>query len=383
MDTSVDVLIAGGGPVGAFLGLSLGNASLSVMHVDGVQPGAERPIALSHGSRLLLEARGVFRHIAYTPIKTIRVSQRGAFGRVLISAQEHKLPALGYVADYGSIRTAINGKTAPYIGRVGDWSVTEEGVEARVIDGQGRTQDIRAQLLVLADGASESLSPDARGSPVPPVTHDYAQSAIVAQVRTEAHHQNTAHERFTSDGPLALLPNRDGFALVWCVNRDAAPDLLQTDEKSFLLKLRNAFGSHLGGFIDVGQRTGFPLSLRYLKADLGPRVLAIGNAAQSLHPVAGQGLNLGLRDAWELASHLLDRPALIAQSEFARDFMGQRRADRRLEIGLTDSLVRVFSRQHAWLAPLRGAALLAIDTIPPARRLLARTMMYGLRSNRR
>ncbi|MSQ51695.1 MAG: hypothetical protein EXR28_07390 [Betaproteobacteria bacterium] len=382
MDRSVDVLIAGGGPVGAFLALCLREASLSVLHVDNLGAVAQRPIALSHGSRLLLANQGVFDRIANTPIQTIHVSQRGAFGRALISAEEHGLPALGYVADYAQIRAAMSEKIAPSIGQVAGWSIQAERVAVRVADRQGLMQDFHARLLVLADGATGIISPDNAVHFNSSTTRDYAQCAIVAQVRTDAPHRNTAYERFTSEGPLALLPNGDGFALVWCVGRDTAPGLLEMNQKSFLARLGESFGSRLGNFIEDDHRRSFPLSLRYLTQNPGPRVLAIGNAAQSLHPVAGQGLNLGLRDAWELATAILVREASISQAEFGEAFMRQRRADRRLEIGLTDSLVRIFSRPDPLLGALRGAALLAIDTFPPARRLLARTMMYGLRSNR-
>ena len=389
MDTSVDVLIAGGGPVGAFLALCLRDAPLSVLHVDGLEAGAQRPIALSHGSRLLLAKQGVFDRIANTPIQTIHVSQRGAFGRALIKAEEHGLPALGYVADYGSIRAAMSEKIAPSIGQVTGWSLEAGHVAVRVSDQQGLMQDVHARLLVQADGATGITSSGDAVNFDSTITRDYAQCAIVTQVRTDAPHRNTAYERFTSEGPLALLPNdgeflsvQDGFALVWCVGRDTAPGLLEMNQKSFLARLGESFGSRLGGFVSVGHRRSFPLSLRYLNKNPGERVVAIGNAAQSLHPVAGQGLNLGLRDAWELAAALLDPDASISQAEFGDSFMRRRRVDRRLEIGLTDSLVRIFSRPEPWLGALRGAALLAIDTCPPARRLLANTMMYGLRSNR-
>jgi len=383
MATSVDVLIAGGGPVGAFLRLSLGTSPLSVLHVDSAEPGADRPIALSHGSRLLLDRHDVFNAIENTPIKTIRVSQQGSFGRTLISADEYGLPGLGYVANMRSIRAALGQRVDTRLARVVSWSTTEEGVAVRISDPQGETQDFLAGLLVLADGAIDSASSGSANQARSNVTRDYHQCAVVAQVTTESTHHYTAHERFTATGPLAMLPNRDGFALVWCVSRDAAAGLLAMEDKSFLSSLGESFGPRLGKFLKVGPRSHFPLSLRFLRGDLGPRVVAIGNAAQSLHPVAGQGLNLGLRDARELAIALLDPRTAMTQSTFAGNFMQQRRADRRLEIGITDSLVRIFSRQGSVLGALRGAALLAVDALPPAKRLLARSMMYGLRRERR
>lgn len=384
MSNPVDVVIAGGGPVGAFAALCLRDSPLSVLHVDSPEADAgERPIALAHGSRQLLEARDVFRRIPNTPIRTIHVSQRGAFGRVLLEAGEHGVPALGYVADYSAIRSAIAESPAALPGHVTGWTLADGHVTVHASDQHGVMQDIHARLLVLADGTGRIArlgSPEAADTSV---IRDYGQSAIVAQVRTEVPHCNTAYERFTAEGPLALLPNGDGFALVWCVAKSTAPALLDMDNPSFLSRLGAMFGLRLGKFVDAGQRSSFPLSLRYLKRDFGSRIVAIGNAAQSLHPVAGQGLNLGLRDAWELAAALRECGDGNIPEGFGEGFMRQRGADRRLEIGLTDSLVRIFSRPGLAPGVLRGMALLAVDTLPPARRLLAQTMMYGLRSNHR
>jgi 2-octaprenyl-6-methoxyphenol hydroxylase len=179
-----------------------------------------------------------------------------------------------------------------------------------------------------------------------------------------------------------LLPNGDGFALVWCVNPAAATGLAEADDRTFLSALNNCFGSRLGKFIDVRGRQRFPLTLRFMKNNPGARVVAIGNAAQSLHPVAGQGLNLGLRDAWELAQALLDPEISIAHPEFAKAFMRHRAADRRIEIGLTDLLARTFSRSAPPLGAMRGAALLTIDVLPPVKRFLGNFMLHGSRPNR-
>ncbi len=383
MSTSVDVVIAGGGPVGAFAALCLRNTALSVVHVDSGKPGTERPIALSHGSRLLLAECDVFDRIANTPIRTIHVSQRGAFGRAVMTAEEFGLPALGYVADYGGIRSAMSKTVPPHSGRVTGWAATSDGVDVQVCDRDGLARIIHAGLLVLADGtAGAALLDEVPGSADRFVTRDYLQCAIVAQVRTEISHGNRAYERFTPDGPLALLPNGDGFALVWCVSPDAASDLAEAEDKTFLASLGMCFGLRLGKFVEVSGRRRFPLSLRFMKNNPDARVVSIGNAAQSLHPVAGQGLNLGLRDAWELAQALLDPEISIAHPDFAKSFMRHRATDRRMEIGLTDLLARTFSRFAPPLGPLRGAALLAIDVLPPVRRLLGNFMLHGSRPNR-
>jgi 2-octaprenyl-6-methoxyphenol hydroxylase len=231
---------------------------------------------------------------------------------------------------------------------------------------------MRARLLVLADGGMT------RGSEK--IT-DYGQRAVVASVSAERASPATAWERFTTEGPLALLPFGDRHALVWSVRPGAAEELCSLPEGEFLTRLRAAFGGRLGEFLSTGSRSAFPLSLRRGAVRPSPRVLAIGNAAQTLHPVAGQGLNLGLRDAWELARMLLESakeeigsPALLAH--YARE----RTLDRYSGIGLTDFLVRVFSNSFAPLALARGAGLALLDVLPPARHFLARRMIFGARA---
>ncbi len=400
MDSSYDVVIAGGGPVGALLALALGESPLSLLHVDsaeagtgtragiGTGAGAERPIALSHGSRLLLDRYGVFRRIHNTPILTIHVSQRGGFGRTLMRADDYALPALGYVAAYSAIRAAMAGesKSAPLIGRVTAWSDAPAGLSVSLQLPDAGHREVQTRLLVLADGGASEMraSSPPKGAASAGVSRirDYAQSALVAQVQAEKPHRNTAYERFTPQGPLALLPNDEGYAMVWCTRAEEALELREMGDRAFLDRLGARFGARLGKFVACSKRQSFPLALRYLTAGTAPRVIAIGNAAQTLHPVGGQGMNLGLRDAWELAASILKRLSVLDQPDFSAGFMAQRSADRRAEISLTDSLVRVFSHPDRLVGAARGAALMAIDTLPRARRLLAAAMMYGLRSGR-
>lgn len=386
METSFDLVIAGGGPVGALLALALGDTPFAVLHVDSAEQGAERPIALSQGSRLLLERCGVFHNIPSTAISIIHVSQRAGFGRTLLRAKDYALPALGYVANYSAIRAAIAGKVkaAPLVGRITAWDQAPGGLAVILKLPDGEERSIKTRLLVLADGSPPEMrgtfgdAAPARNSRV----CDYGQSALVAQVRAEIPHRNIAYERFTPQGPLALLPNNEGHALVWCTNPEEAQNLRTTDTQDFLARLGEAFGMRLGRFVDCGERHCFALALRYQSGRSVPRVIAVGNAAQTLHPVGGQGMNLGLRDAWELAAAILKAGHQLDQPEFASAFVRQRRADRRAEISLTDALVRVFSQPNHFLGAARGAALLAIDALPQARRVLADAMMYGLRTGR-
>ena len=374
-----DVLIAGGGPVGTALASGLLASGIEVLLVEAAEPaGGFRPIALSHGSRLVLESIGVFGAIRATPIETIHVSQAGGFGRTLIRREELGVPALGYVLDAGALAAALADAAAParVSGRVAGWRVDGDRIRVTVntIDMAGATREVAARLLVLADGG-RAVGDDL-------VMRDYGQTAIVAQVCSEIAHRGIAWERFTADGPLALLPFADGkLALVWTVPAVRAPGLLEASGERFLAALAARFGARLGRFDDAGPRSSFPLRLWYRRSNTpGPRVVAIGNAAQTLHPVAGQGLNLGLRDAAELAS-LVARSgrAAVGEPPFLAAFRAARRVDRLAAIGVTDFLVNVFSNASPLVRAARGAGLVALDLVPPARRLFARRMMLGAR----
>ena len=341
--------------------------------------GGFRPIALSHGSRLLLESIGVFGAMQATPIETIHVSQAGGFGRTVIRREEFGVPALGYVLDAVALASVLADAAAParVNGRVTAWRA--EGDRIRVTTNTitiagGAPREVAARLLVLADGGR------AAGDDL--VMRDYGQSAIVAQVRTEIAHRGVAWERFTPDGPLALLPFADGkLALLWTVPAARAPGLLEASGERFLAALAARFGARLGRFDDVGPRSGFPLRLWYRRSNTPePRVVAIGNAAQTLHPVAGQGLNLGLRDVAELASLVArSNRASVGEPAFLAAFRAARKVDRLAAIGVTDFLVSVFSGANPLLRAARGAGLVALDLVPPARRLFARRMMLGAR----
>jgi len=380
---AADVVVAGGGPVGATLALALRGSGCSVVLVEPqAKPGGPlRPVALSHGSRLVLERVGAFDRIRSIPIEAIHVSQAGGFGRTLIRCEDHGLPALGYVTDASQVAATLLDAAMPerLAGRVATWRAEGEHVTVTV-DCSGAPHRIAARLLVVADGGQfpgDDLA-----------LRDYGQTAIVAVVRTEIVHRGRAWERFTAEGPLALLPFGEAaddthylYALVWTVRTAEASRLAALPDDRFCATLGERFGRRLGRFVDVGPRASFPLRLWFRRsASAGPRTVAVGNAAQTLHPVAGQGLNLGLRDAAELAD-LLGRtdPAQIGDTAFVAAFGAARRIDRYATIGVTDFLVRVFSNDDAPLRLARGLGLAALDLFPPARRLLARRMMLGAR----
>jgi len=365
----VDVAIAGSGPVGCALALALAGSPVSVARIGGEGRAADRPIALSYGSRLILERLGVWQQIPSTPIATIHVSQRQGFGRTVMRSAEHSLPALGYVTAYSELLAPLAAKTPAAAGTLTGWEPGDDSVSLRCAQAERR---VRARLLVFADGGANLGTERVR---------DYQQHAIVAEVLTQRAHSGVAWERFTDEGPLALLPFRDRYAMVWSVHPQTAAILLQLSDSAFLVRLRQTFGDRLGSFTSVGPRAGFPLSLRFAAATVAPRMLAVGNAAQMLHPVAGQGLNLGLRDAWELAQMLLEVPAEeIGTKRFLARYMRERRVDRCAGIGVTDFLVRAFSSSFPPMAVMRGAGLAALDALPLARRFLARRMIFGARA---
>ena len=366
----VDVAIAGGGPVGCALALALSGSAVSVARIAGQADFADRPIVLSYGSRLILERLGAWNSVRNNPIETIHVSQQG-FGRTVMRCADYGLPALGYVTAYSELVAQLAGRTPVSAESLKGWKSADDEIVLQLSCGE-KEIGMRARLLVLADGGHNRHTRHVR---------DYRQQAIVAEVTAEYPRGGVAWERFTAEGPLALLPFGDRYALVWSVRPASAAELLGLSDSDFLARLRKIFGGRLGNFGSVGPRSTFPLSLRHGRIVPEPRVLAIGNAAQTLHPVAGQGLNLGLRDAWELAQMLLDiAKGEIGAPRFLARYSRRRSFDRYAGIGFTDFLVRIFSNSLPPLALARGAGLAALDTLPPARRFLARRMIFGARA---
>jgi 2-octaprenyl-6-methoxyphenol hydroxylase len=385
-----DVAIVGAGPVGLALAGWLARRSatqpLSVALIDARDPARAstdpRAIAVSQGSRMILEP---LRWPADAiDIHRIHVSQRGHFGRTLIERAEHGLPALGYVARYGSIVQALAAAVAPTSvqwlrGTCAHAPLQQDdGVTLTVAHDDG-VRTLRARVLVNAEGGLFQTAPQPdparRGG-----SRDYGQTALVGTVSVSAPQPHVAWERFTGEGPIALLPMGGAgdadYALVWCCAPGEAARRAALADDAFLSELGAAFGDRMGRFTRIGGRASFPLGLNALDTLVKGRVVAIGNAAQTLHPVAGQGLNLGLRDAHALADALSQHGATpLALAVFAQ----RRGLDRRLTIGATDTLARVFTVGFAPLAMLRGLALTALEFAPPVKTALARQMMFGQR----
>ena len=301
-----------------------------------------RPLALSYASRLILERLGAWP--AGTPIRRVHVSRQRAFGRTLMSAADAGVEALGYVVEYDELLDAL-------LDRVAAAGIPTEAAEAK--------------LVVHAEGSS----PEASGKA-------YAQEAVVALIRTEPGAGETAYERFTPEGPLALLPLSGRYAVVWGMRPQRAQQLCATPDATFLEALGAAFGRRAGRFTAVERRSRAPLALRVRSCRTGERAAYVGNAAQTLHPVAGQGLNLGLRDAWDLAQVLRDAGD-PGEARVLRRFAALRRVDAFATVRVTDFLAGGFTGAHPLAGLMRGFALTALDTCLPARRFFARRMIYG------
>lgn len=371
------VLIVGAGPVGLALALALKRSGLAPTLVDARPAGAgdedKRVLALAHGSRQTLEKLGSWPETGWTPIQTIHISQRGALGRTEIRAAEQGLPALGYVCPAATLtrrlaaRAASEGILVEHDCFIEFSTASADRITAHARDGR----EFGADLLACCEGGTGA---EERGL----IRHDYAQHALIAIVSIEPPHRGVAYERFTPEGPLALLPHGRDFALVWTMNPDQTSRRLALSESAFLAELQSAFGSRVR-FLAATDRTSFALALQARLNPAAPRKVSLGNAAQTLHPVAGQGFNLALRDVWSLAETLYGGEDAGERESLAR-YARARQLDRLATVGFTDSLVRLFSNDDPLLRHLRGAGLLALDLCAPARNFIARRMIFGARA---
>ena len=382
-----DVVIVGAGPVGATLALALAGGELDVASLDARAPNTlargDRSLALSHGARLIFDRLGVWSEVAAAPgavtaITAIDVSQRGGFGAARLDAREHGVPALGYVVSYRALQAALDAGLVR-AGLAVQYGVAVIRVDATpayaVIHGErdGAACEWTARVAAVADGGGEIVAGSSRHR------HDYRQVALVAKLWTRQPHCGVAYERFTPEGPMALLPEGDHYGLVWTTTPAQGAALLAMPDDEFLVALAQRFGARVGGFLKSGDRRTFPLVLEFAGAVIGARTVLLGNAAQALHPVAGQGFNLGVRDAYELAQALLATPrdrlgAADALSAYARRRLGDRWAG----IALTHGLLNVFGTDAALLRWPRGLALTLLDALPPLKRIFTHSMLYGI-----
>ncbi|MCK5901789.1 MAG: 2-octaprenyl-6-methoxyphenyl hydroxylase [Cocleimonas sp.] len=382
-----DVLIVGGGLVGASLAVALKPLALNVALVDAFQAKDQqhpayddRAIALSYGSQLIYQGMGIWSDIQTdaTAIKTIHISDQGHFGATRLSAQQENIEALGYLVEsrrlgqqlYQALSDQRIDRYMP--ARVETITHHTDFLEV-TLEQAGKTKTLRCQLLVAADGTRSSL----RELAAIGVQHtDYHQVGVVANVSTEKAHQNQAFERFTSKGPIALLPlSNQRSSLIWTQPSNEAAAILALEDTHFLQQLGNAFGYRLGRFTKVGKRSAFPLSLVTADRNTAERIVLIGNASHTLHPVAGQGLNLALRDVAVLADLLAQQRQPLAVSALLLDYEQQRQQDLKETIRYTDGLVRLFSNPNVFLGHLRAGGLIMVDRISPLRKRLTRQSM--------
>jgi len=388
---AVDLLIIGGGMAGASLACALKDKPLKIAIVEAVplhsaqQPSYDdRAIALAYGSQRIFQGMGLWPHLSSyaTPIKHIHISDRGHFGITRLDHRKENVEALGQVVlgrDMGNVLAAqlaqqdnvelITPATLEGIQYV------DAGVEAMVSQG-GTSRKISAKLMVAADGSNSTVR---QLLGINSESEDYGQTAIIANITPSKPHGNVAYERFTESGPLALLPMNDNrCSLVWTQRHDDVEHIMALSDEVFLKQLQSCFGYRLGKLKLVGQRGAYPLGLMRATEQVRPRLAVIGNAAHAIHPIAGQGFNLGIRDVAALAECIND--ALGTQQDIGslatlQRYAEWRKHDHNQVISVTDGLVRLFSRPNKAIALGRNLGLFLMEKTPPIKRLVSRQAM--------
>jgi len=389
--TCYDVAIVGGGMVGASLACALSGRGLRIAMIEALQPAVrseagydDRAIALAYGTKRIFRGLQLWDQLApeATPIHRIHVSDRGQFGMARMDRADEGLPAIGYVVPARVIGRVLDAAVAGNAA-VDSWCPATVTAVHRTDDSVRLTlagDDVPAhldtRLLVAADGADSRLREQFG---IEHIQRDYGQTAIVTNITPQLPHNNIAYERFTATGPLALLPmSGERCAVVWTVASDQAETIMALDEADFLVQLQERFGYRLGRLEKAGRRQAWPLRLVQARESVRERLALVGNAVHTLHPVAGQGFNLGARDIAVLAEVLVDAlgagedPGSLA---VLNRYAEWRHRDHRNVMVFTDGLARLFSLPVPALGVARSAGLLALDLLPPAKRLLTRMTM--------
>ena len=404
-NTDFDLIIIGGGLVGASLACALANSSLRIAIIEAFpfkpddteyQPAFDaRSVALSYTSKQVFDGIGLWKLInklGVAAIKKIHVSDRGHAGVTRLNASDENVDALGYVVETRVIGKALfeslakqKNVTVIAPAKLKNFDLTAECTSANIevsnYDNLVENKTLTAKLLVAADGDNSFVR---RLSGVRIKQRNYEQSAVIANVSVDKAHNNQAFERFTDSGPLALLPmaatNNEAhrFSLVWTINSTEQEEIMSWDDEMFLRKLKERFGERAGQFIHVSKRHTYPLSLMRAQEHVRERMAIIGNAAHTLHPVAGQGFNLGLRDVAALSQVLND--AVLENKDIGdltilNTYADWRRRDHIQTAMATDGLVRIFSNNFLPLAALRNLGLIVVDLIPPLKKVFARHAM--------
>ncbi len=419
-----DIILIGGGMVGASAAIALSQLffqqktlsvnpqalssqpqALKIAVVEAFEPNLaaspsfdQRAVALSAASVAILKSLGLWSQIAPLAcgIDHIHVSNRGHFGFTRLDAKDYEVEALGHVIPldqtgpilWQAMQQQENIELfCPYqLEKLLDdeppnsdqkaASQTSQFRSLRIKDAEGKITQLSGKLILAADG---TLSPIGKQLAMPMIQKDYGQQAIIANISTQIPHKNRAFERFTDQGPIALLPlTRNRMSLVWCVGKDQWQALMDLDDAGFLQQLQEAFGFRLGYFTKLGKRASYPLALRYAEKSYQAGVMLLGNAAHTLHPIAGQGFNLALRDVAALVDFIAasdPEGADFASEAFLQAFEQQRQADWQTTIQATDNLVRLFSNDFLPLVFARNKLLCLLDHLPPAKQILAQQAM--------
>lgn len=385
----VQLVIIGGGLVGASLALALQASARvrgwKIVLIEAFAPDSEyqpsydaRSTALSYGSQQIYQDLGIWSQVAQraAAITDIHVSEQGRFAAARLNAQEEGVPALGYVVE--------NAWLGHCLWQALDQQVVEWRCPAQVTSLQPQTggyqvtlddgSNLHCELAILADGGRsglrEQLGISVQRTP-------YQQTALIANVTPSIAHQGTAFERFTANGPLALLPLPENrCALVWTQPQAQADQVANLPDAEFLQALQQVFGYRLGTFVQVGERHQYPLALVAATEQVRANLVVLGNAAHSLHPIAGQGYNLSLRDTQCLAQTLLEETgeALGALPRLQR-YVQRQQQDQQFTVGFSDQVTRLFSNAQPLLAAGRGLGLLGLELLPPAKHWFAQQAM--------
>ena len=390
-DTDYDIIVAGGGMIGTSLGLALAPLGLRVAVVEAIARGADqqpsfddRSTALSRSSQRMFEAMALWPDIvaASTPIRSIHVSDKGRFGFSHIDAEEQGVEALGYVVINRVLGQVLQTALAAVQdldmicpGRITRVSPGDESATVTIEEEAGE-RALSCRLLVAADGANSSVR-DMIG--ISATRTDYDQGAVIGNLLTEKKHEYRAYERFTEQGPVAMLPIADDrTAFVWIRPPGRAQEALKMSADEFAAEIQDAFGFRLGRFSKVGKRAAYPLALTKTNGLVSRRSVVVGNAAHGLHPVAAQGFNLGMRDVAALCDCIADARQNgrdIGSASVLEEYAEWRRPDHAKLVRFTDGIVHLFGDSRLPVRMLRNIGMLGFDLVPGVRRAFARHTM--------
>ena len=379
------IAIIGGGPVGAIFALlnkpQTSKIFLLESNSQNQTKNDKRALALSNGTKFILEKINIWKDLEgkLTPIKTIHTSQKGTFGRSLMEAKEIEQEALGYIISYGNLMAVLQKKISDskHIEALYDSklisSKSKENKQNLIFEYKSIEKSLNCDLLVLADGGGSEIT----GIDVTRTNKSFEHSALVTHVETDIPHSNVAYERFTNSGPMALLPNLNGqYSLVWTGPKDEITRLSQLNNSEFLIALQEYFGDRVGNFTLSEKIITFPLWQSFISNYPKENIAIIGNSAQTMHPVAGQGLNTGIRDALIL-SDFIKKDVNLDLKLMINNFNHMRKKETKNILRFTNSLVTLFSNDFVGVNKIRGMALSFLDIIPPIKKRFLKKMSYG------